>query len=82
MMAEMVQSTALAEAKTDSLAELFSRDPEGLGQIDRARLVQAFRDQRARLAAAELAASGKAKGGRVATPKSLTTTLSAEDTGL
>lgn len=54
---EIPQSTALAEASQgqDSLAEVFARDPEGYSRQDRDIIVQALRDQRARVAAAEAA---------------------------
>lgn len=48
------QSSALAEAGAEeSLAELFSRDPEGFQAQDRQRLVAALREQRKRWEAAE-----------------------------
>lgn len=53
---EIPQSDALAEAtKEDSLAEVMSRDPEGLSRQDRDRIIAALREQRARIAAAEAA---------------------------
>lgn len=55
---EIPQSDALAEATTDSLAVLFSRDPEGLSRQDRDAIIRALREQRARVAAVE-AAGGK-----------------------
>lgn len=55
-MSEIPQSTALKEAsESDSLAEVMSRDPEGLSRQDRDRIVTALREQRARVAAAEAA---------------------------
>ena len=45
-------STATAEATPDSLADLFSRDPEGFSQQDLASIVTELRAQRARWAAA------------------------------
>lgn len=59
MNGEIPQSPALAEATTDSLAELMSRDPEGYSRQDLSRVVSALREQRERLALA--AASGGAK---------------------
>jgi hypothetical protein len=67
---EIPQSSALAEASPFSLSELFSRDPEELGQQDIAALVQALREQRERWLATGGAtkvkppgkASGKAAG--------------------
>lgn len=53
---EIPQSDALNEAtREDSLAEVMSRDPEGLSRQDRDRIIAALRDQRARIAAAEAA---------------------------
>ncbi len=56
---EIPQSTALAEATTDSLATLFSRDPEGLSKQDRAQIITALREQRGRVAAADAAGGEK-----------------------
>lgn len=54
MPAEIPQSDALKEATVgDSLAEVMSRDPEGLSRQDRDRIIAALREQRARIAAAE-----------------------------
>lgn len=51
---EIPQSDALREASEgDSLAEVMSRDPEGLSRQDRNRIVEALRAHRARIAAAE-----------------------------
>ncbi len=56
MTAEIPQSDALKEAtEGDSLAEVMSRDPEGLSRQDRDRIIEALRAQRARIAAAEAA---------------------------
>lgn len=53
---EIPQSDALREASEgDSLAEVMSRDPEGLSRQDRDRIIEALRAQRARIAAAEAA---------------------------
>lgn len=57
---EIPQSQALAEASTDSLTEVMSRDPEGYSRQDRDVIVAALRAQRARLAASEAAAGPKA----------------------
>ena len=46
-------SPALAEASSDSLTELFSRDPQGFSQRDRDRLIEELRAQRVRLKALE-----------------------------
>lgn len=53
---EIPQSPALAEATTDSLAVLFSRDPEGLSRQDRDAIIRALREQRGRVEAADKAA--------------------------
>ena len=66
-MSEITQSNALAEATTDSLSELFSRDPEGLHRQDRDRIVEALRAQRARMEAT--AAAGPKPRATGATPK-------------
>lgn len=51
---EIPQSDALHEAsEIDSLAEVMNRDPEGLSQQDRARIIEALRLQRERIAKAE-----------------------------
>lgn len=44
------QSNALAEATTDSLDVLMSRDPEGYSRQDLDKVVAAMREQRERLA--------------------------------
>lgn len=55
-MSEIPQSNALKEvSEGDSLAEVMSRDPEGLSRQDRDRIIEALRLQRARIAAAEAA---------------------------
>lgn len=54
MASEIPQSNALKEASEgDSLAEVMSRDPEGLSRQDRDRIIEALRAQRARIAQAE-----------------------------
>lgn len=54
--AEIPQSDALKEAsESDSLAEVMSRDPEGLSRQDRDRIIEALRLQRERIAKAEAA---------------------------
>jgi hypothetical protein len=74
------QSNALAEANGDSLAELFSRDPEGYTEQDLEKVVIALRLQRERWAAAEAQGATKAPGTKA--PKSSTTAASAGDLGL
>jgi len=75
---------ALAEASSDSLSELFSRDPEGYSQQDLAKIVSVLREQRVRWAATE--AEKPAKGTRSAKapagPKATSTVVAAEDLGL
>ncbi len=67
------QSDALREASEgDSLAEVLSRDPEGLSRQDRDRIVEALRAHRARIAAAE-AAGVKPKTAKSADKIPLTT---------
>lgn len=60
---EIPQSNALAEASSESLTELMSRDPEGYGKQDIAKIIEALRAQRARWDEMErqAAASGKPK---------------------
>lgn len=82
MAAEIPQSTVLAEAAPDSLAELFSRDPEGLSRQDRSRIIEALRAQRARVEAAEKASGGKRSGGLGKVPLSDVATKSVDDMGL
>lgn len=79
---EIPQSQALAEASSDSLAELLSRDPEGYSRQDRAQVVAALRAQRVRWEAAEAAAPAKrGPSGPKATLAS-TTSAKADDLGL
>jgi len=73
---------AIAEASVDSLAELFSRDPEKLSEIDLTRLVENLREQRVRWAAQEAlpkAAKTKTVAGKAA---SLISASKPEDLGL
>ena len=79
MTGELPQSTALAEAGSDSLTEVMSRDPEGYSRQDRDRIVEALRAQRTRLAAADAAGPKRAAPGTAKVPLSKTTTASAED---
>lgn len=79
---EIPQSTALAEAETDSLTEVMSRDPEGYSRQDRDRIVEALRAQRARLAAAEAAGGSKPRGAAAKLPLSSTSAKPIEDMGL
>lgn len=60
------QSPALAEATTDSLDVLMSRDPEGYSRQDLDKIVAAMREQRARLATS--AAEPKAPRAKPAGP--------------
>lgn len=59
MVGLLPQSTALEEAKADSLGELMSRDPEGYSRQDRDRIIAALRANRERLAAADAAGGTK-----------------------
>lgn len=82
MSGEIPQSTALAEATPDSLAVLFSRDPEGLSSQDRTRIIESFREQRARVESAERAAPGKTQRGAGKVALSDTSKVPIEDMGL
>lgn len=75
--AEIPQSTAVAEATVDSLAEVMSRDPEGYSRQDRDRIVEFLRAQRARQAAADQAGGSKPK----AAPKLPLTTKATKSLG-
>ena len=74
------QSDALREAAVDSLAELMSRDPEGLQKQDRMRIIEAMRQHREKIAKVE--ASGEAKPRRGVKALSELSPASAEDLGL
>lgn len=82
-MAEIPQSDVLKEAKTDSLSELFSRDPESLTRANRNQIVLAMREQRTKFEASEKAEK-KPKAQKVSSvgPKSTVASTSAEDLGL
>lgn len=67
MTGQIPQSTALAEASPESLADLMSRDPQGFSRLDRDRIVEAYRLQRKRFAEADQEASSSGK--RVSLPK-------------
>lgn len=54
------QSLALAEATTDSLAELMSRDPNRMSDAEFAQVVEVLRAQRPKWQAAEAAGRPKA----------------------
>lgn len=76
------QSDALAEATTDSLTELLSRDPFEMTRQDRNLIVAALRAQRKKWEAAE-AEGAKPKSKKVAeAAKSLIAKVNAEDLGL
>lgn len=77
------QSTALAEARADSLSELLSRDPESYQTQDLDRIIEVLREQRRRWQAAE--ASGAPRRGQSKTssePGTRATDLSMDDLGL
>ena len=84
MSGEIPQSDALKEtAVGDSLAEVMSRDPEGLSRQDRDRIIEALRAQRARIAAAEAAGTKvprAAKGDKI--PLSTVATKPLDEMGL
>lgn len=76
------QSTALAEATGDSIAELLSRDPEHYQAQDLDRVIEFYRAQRQRWVAAG-GEEPKAKAKPKASSNLLTQTMaSAEDMGL
>lgn len=79
---EIPQSTALAEATTDSLAEVMSRDPEGYSRQDRARIVEFLRAQRARQAAADSAGPKPRQAAAPKLPLSKVATKTLGDMGL
>jgi len=60
---------ALSEATTDSLSELFNRNPLEMTEEDIRRVVEEYRKMRGRWAAAELA--GKKSLPKASTPKAL-----------
>lgn len=66
---EVPQSNALAEATTDSLTELMSRDPEGYSRQDLGRIVQAMREMRVKWEAGQVQAQAEAGAKRRASPK-------------
>lgn len=80
----LVQSSALAEATTDSLSILFSKDPEKLADIDLDRLIEELRAKRVKWAAGEAAKpeSGRGKKPVASKAASLVSAASAEDLGL
>ena len=86
MSGQIPQSDALSEAETDSLSEVMSRDPEGYSKQDRARIIEALRAQRARIAAAEAASGGEKKaralGGAKPPKLGAIATKTADDLGL
>ena len=79
------QSNALAEASPQSLAELFSRDPEGYSQQDRVAIIKNYREQRERWALVEAAGGSKTKAGsgaaKLSDAKALISTKSPTDLG-
>ncbi len=80
---QIPQSPALGEVSEDSLAELFSRDPEGFQAQDRQRLVAALREQRKRWETAEASGTTRRERTKLSGPSSgLTTDKSAEELGI
>jgi len=79
------QSQALAEADSNSLSELFSRDPEGYTRKDIDQVIAEMRAMRLKWDAAEKVGAKvrpvKVEGGN-GKGKSLTSQQSAEDLGL
>ncbi len=82
MSGEIPQSDALAEATTDSLAVLFSRDPEGLSKQDRATIIAALREHRARIAAVDAAGPKPRAAAGSKLPLAGSTSKSTDDLGL
>lgn len=83
MTGEIPQSNALSEATTDSLAELFSRDPEGLTRQDRDRIIESLRAQRARIESVDRASPVKApKAAGSKLPLAGSTSKTTDDLGL
>jgi hypothetical protein len=76
------QSDALAEAQATSLGELMSRDPEGYGAQDLARIVEVLRAQRVRWKASEQEALATGRRPRGVSVKVTSTVASAQDLGL
>lgn len=79
---EIPVSPALREAGAGeaSLSELLSRDPEGFQRQDLDRIIEALREQRVRLQAAE--GSGKGKSRKSPPGAATETTAKPEDLGL
>lgn len=77
-MPDLPISNALSEASTDSLTEVLSRDPENYSKQDRAKIIEALREQSARWTAAE-ASGKKPKAATVPTPAKA---ISLKDLGL
>ena len=76
-------SEALAEATTDSLSELLSRDPFKFTTADRTRVIAALREQRAAWEKAEAEGKSAPKARKVAeAAKTLISSASADDLGL
>lgn len=80
---EIPQSDALKEtSEIDSLAEVMSRDPEGLSRQDRDRIIEALRAQRARIEAAEKAGPVRQPRGQAKLPLSSAASKTADEMGL
>lgn len=62
---EIPQSEALAEAASDSLLELLSRDPFKFQRQDRDKVIAALREQRVRWEKSELEGASKPKATKV-----------------
>lgn len=82
MSGEIPQSSALLEATTDSIAELFARDPEGLSRQDRDRIIEGLRIHRTRVAAVEGSKPTRPKAGEPKLPLSSIAPGSSDDMGL
>jgi hypothetical protein len=82
MSGEIPTCDALGEASANSLSELLSRDPEGYSQVDLARVIEAFREQRVKWAAAEAQAPAKRSAGGAKAALSRVSDKSTDDLGL
>ena len=80
---EIPQSSALAEATSESLDDYMSKDPETLTESDLVAIVERLRAMRVKWEAAEAAGTAKGRGQRVASgPKATASQQSADDLGL
>ena len=78
-MPDLPISTALSEAKPDSLQDLFARDPTLLTDADLDRIISEIREQRDRI---EATPGGKVRQARVTVAKQLNPNADLSDLGL